>query len=67
MKLQRFFIVQSLESYDFLCSDDSGDVGFTPVLARAGCYESREDAVEAGIEEIGAGFAIFEFLRYLED
>ena len=54
------YVVQSLNSGDFLCPYE-GDVGFTPYLYRAGFFYDREEAVSTAIEEIGHNFNVFGF------
>lgn len=61
MKYKERFIVQDLESYEFIYPDPFGDTGFTQNLKSAGHFESYEDAFNAGMEEIGGGFQIFAF------
>ena len=58
--LIRVYVVQSLNSGDFLCPYE-GDVGFTPYLYRAGFFYDREEAVSTAIEEIGHNFNVFGF------
>lgn len=65
MKYKERFIVQDLESHEFIYPDPFGDTGFTQNLKSAGYFESYEDAFNAGMEEIGGGFQIFAF--YLKE
>ena len=65
MKYKERFIVQDLESHEFIYLDPFGDTGFTQNLKSAGHFESYEDAFNAGMEEIGGGFQIFAF--YLKE
>ena len=44
------YIVQDLETHEFLYPDPFGDVGQTPNIKSAGHYDSREDAINAGVE-----------------
>ncbi len=55
------YIVQDLETHEFLFPDLFGDVGQTPNIKSAGHYDTREDAISAGVEEIGSEFVIFSF------
>ena len=55
------YIVQDLETYEFLYPDPFGDVSQTPNIKSAGHYDTREDALSAGVEEIGNEFVIFSF------
>lgn len=61
MKYEERFIVQDLETHEFIYPDPFGDVGFTQNLKSAGHFESYEDAFNAGVSEIGGGFQIFQF------
>lgn len=61
MKFEERFIVQDLETHDFIYPDPFGDVGFTQNIKSAGQFESYEDALNLGINEIGGGFQIFQF------
>lgn len=67
MKYQERFIVQDLESHDFIYPDPFGDMGFTQNIKAAGQFESYEDAFDAGLEEIGGGFQVFVFYVKVED
>lgn len=60
-RYQQKFIVQEMENYEFICPDQFGDIGFTQNLKEAGQYESYEDALNAGLEEIGGHFQVFSF------
>ena len=53
------YIVQDLETHEFLYPDPFGDVGQTPNVKSAGHYDTREDALNAGVEEIGIGIGIW--------
>lgn len=61
--LSRSVIVQCLESHEFLCPSDDGDVTTTPFLLKAGHFESVEEAVSTadffGLES--HEFSIFPF------
>ncbi|MBP7810815.1 MAG: hypothetical protein KA006_00675 [Neisseria sp.] len=65
-KYEQRFIVQELENHEFLYPDPFGDIGLTPNIKSAGCYESYEDALNAGVEEIGGEFIIFSFYEKLD-
>ena len=39
-KYEQRFIVQDLENHEFLYPDPFGDIGLTPNIISAGCYES---------------------------
>lgn len=60
-RYEQRYIVQDLETHEFLYPEPFGGIAFTPNLKSAGCYESYEDALEAGIDEIGGDFQIFSF------
>lgn len=55
------YIVQDLESFEFLCPDIDGGIATTPYIGSAGRYEEMQDALDAGVEEIGGRFSIFKF------
>lgn len=55
------YIVQDLETYEFLKPDEFGSVDQTPYLSMAGQYQSYEDAFNAGVDEIGGQFTVFKF------
>ncbi|ARB05376.1 TPA: hypothetical protein ACLBE3_002101 [Neisseria meningitidis] len=61
MKYEERFIVQDLETHEFIYPDPFGYVGFTQNLKSAGHFESYEDALNSGVNEIGGGFQIFKF------
>lgn len=61
MKYEERFIVQDLETHEFIYPDPFGYVGFTQNLKSAGQFESYEDAFDAGMSEIGGKFQIFQF------
>ena len=63
---QERYIVQDLETFEFLCPDKSGGIEQTPYIALAGKYEFYEDAFEAGTDEIGGQFAVFKFFERAE-
>ncbi|WMC01194.1 hypothetical protein [Inovirus D_HF5_49] len=60
------FIVQDLESGEFLCPDHVGGITQTPYIKKAGKFDYQEDAMDAGIDEIGQQFAIFSFFERSE-
>lgn len=66
LNFEKRFIVQDLESHEFLYPDPFGDTGFTANLKAAGQYELYEDALQAGIDEIGGEFQIFAFYKAVE-
>ncbi|CRZ19918.1 hypothetical protein QG071_08810 [Kingella kingae] len=59
--MQVRYIVQDLDTFEFLCSEN-GDIGQTPYIAKAGQFDSFDDAVIAAIDEIGEAFTIFTFM-----
>lgn len=67
MNFQERFIVQDLETHEFLYPDPFGDTGFTQNLKSAGHYESYEGALNAGVDELGGNFQIFAFWLKAED
>lgn len=58
---QERYIVQDLETFEFLKPDEMGSVEQTPYLSMAGKYQIYEDAFQAGVDEIGGQFAVFKF------
>ena len=61
------YIVQCLDTFEFLCPNEDSLVGFTSYLLEAGIFYERESALESAIEEIGEHFYIFEFLKEIND
>lgn len=66
MNYEERFIVQDLETFEFLCSDQEGGFEMTPYLSLAGRFESYDDAFESAIDEIGGSFSIFKFFELQE-
>ena len=62
MTITRVYIVQSRETGDFLYPSDTGDVGHTPFVNKAGYFYDRNEAVETALSEIGENFIVFSFL-----
>lgn len=60
---QECFIVQDMETYEFLCSDNEGGFEQTPYLSLAGKFDDYESAFEAGVDEIGGSFQVFKFFE----
>lgn len=58
---QERYIVQNLETFEFLCQDENGGIDETPFLSKAGKYHNYEDAFSAGVDEIGGFFSVFKF------
>ncbi|WP_032138214.1 hypothetical protein [Kingella negevensis] len=58
--MQIKYIVQDLETYEFLYPSPDGDVGQTPCINQAGHFEEIQDALDAG-EDLGSEFTIFTF------
>lgn len=58
--MQVKYIVQDLETHEFLYPSDDGAVDETPFIHQAGQFEELQDALEAG-EDIGSPFRIFTF------
>lgn len=59
--IQRAWVVQSLDTYEFLCPDENSIIGFTQNIAKAGIFYEKESALESAIEEIGDKFVLFSF------
>ncbi|MDK4569619.1 hypothetical protein QG041_09990, partial [Kingella kingae] len=49
--MQVRYIVQDLDTFEFLCSEN-GDIGQTPYIAKAGQFDSFDDAVTVGANDI---------------
>ena len=58
---QRIYIVQSLETFEFLCADENALIGTTKDISKAGIFYEYESALESALEEIGDRFFIFSF------
>lgn len=65
--IKTVYIVQNLDTYEFLCSDEDSLIGFTNEISKAGFFHERFSAIQSAVEEIGEHFYIFEFLKYVED
>lgn len=65
-EFKQCFIVQDLESGEFLCPDPAGGITQTPYIKQAGKFDYQDDAMDAGIDEIGEQFAIFSFFERSE-
>jgi hypothetical protein len=62
MKAQLRYLLQDVETHQFMCMGETGDVAFTPWVDVAGHFYDREVANEAGCEHCGPeGFIIFSF------
>ena len=55
------FVVQDLETFEFLCSDGLGGIEQTPYWSIAGKDDNYDSAFEAGVDEIGGVFSVFKF------
>ena len=53
------YVVQCLQSWNFLCPQD-GDVGFTPALHAAGSFDDYQAAFDTAVLILGDGFKITE-------
>ena len=59
------YVVQSVNTGDFLyLSPETGDIGHTRMISDAGLFKDFDEAVEAGIEEIGNQFEFVIFGFY---
>lgn len=59
------YVVQSVNTGDFLyLSPETGDIGHTRMISDAGLFTDFDEAVEAGIEEIGNQFEFVIFGFY---
>ena len=59
--MEERYIVQDLDTFEFLYPERTGGIGLTPYLKLAGHFSTRADAMEAGIYELGSEFAVFAF------
>lgn len=55
------YIVQDLETGEFLCPDPLGGVTSTMYIKQAGHFDEYQDAFEAGKDEISGAFSVFGF------
>lgn len=63
--MQKVYVVQSVSTGDFLYpSPETGDIGHTKMISNAGLFDDFNDAVTAGIEEIGNEFEFVVFGFY---
>ena len=63
--MQKVYVVQSVSTGDFLyLSPETGDIGHTKMISNAGLFYDFNDAVTAGIEEIGNEFEFVIFGFY---
>lgn len=60
---QERYIVQDLETFEFLRPHELGAVEQTPYLSLAGKYDFYEDAFQAGVDEIGGAFQVFKLFE----
>ena len=67
MSIQRVYLVQSLETFEFLCADEDSLIGFTTDISKAGIFYEYESALESALEEIGERFFIFSFFVKCEE
>lgn len=58
--VKHVWVVQDLETFWFLFPVD-GDVGFTPMLSKAGFFDSVEEAVDTAEFHCSAGFSVVDF------
>ncbi|UXY72849.1 hypothetical protein [Neisseria gonorrhoeae] len=63
--MQKVYVVQSVSTGDFLSSPETGDIGHTKLITNADYFYDFEEAVNAGLEEIGnqCEFVVFGFLK----
>lgn len=55
------YIVQDIETGEFLYPEPLGSIGTTPYIKQAGHFYDYEDALEAAKDEISGPFSIFSF------
>lgn len=62
------YLVQDIETRQFLVEGESGDIDFTPWVDEAGVFSDREIANECALEHCGGeGFIVFRFCVASED
>ncbi|UXY78999.1 hypothetical protein OCL41_06130 [Neisseria gonorrhoeae] len=63
--MQKVYVVQSVSTGDFLYLSETGDIGHTKLITNADYFYDFEEAVNAGLEEIGnqCEFVVFGFLK----
>ena len=64
--MQKVYVVQSVSTGDFLyLSPETGDIGHTKLITNADYFYDFEEAINAGLEEIGNQyeFVVFGFLK----
>lgn len=57
------YIVQNLETMEFLCPGEHYPVIETPHLSSAGVFYEYESALESAVEETDGNFYIFKFYK----
>lgn len=58
---EKKWIVQDLETGEFLCPDPLGGIGTTMYVKQAGQFDDYQIAFEAGKDEFDGGFFVFGF------
>ncbi|MCV6777787.1 hypothetical protein OIG29_02280 [Neisseria meningitidis] len=61
MKIEARFILQDHDTHDVIYSAPLGVVGITQIIKSACKFESNEDELNSGINEIGGEIQIFQF------
>jgi hypothetical protein len=64
--LVRVVILQDAENYQFLYPTPDGDVGYTPLLSKAGMFESEQEAIDTA-EFVGCeNYSLMSFFTDLQ-
>ena len=58
---EKRYIIQDIETGEFLCSETLGGIGTTPYIKQAGQFDDYETAFEMAREEIDGAFSVFSF------
>ncbi|WP_165090124.1 hypothetical protein [Neisseria yangbaofengii] len=63
--MEKVYVVQSVATGDFLyLSPETGDIGHTKMISNAGFFDDFDDALRAGLDEIGNSFEFVVFGFY---
>lgn len=60
-EFEKRYIVQDLETGEFLCPDPLGGVTTTMYIKQAGQFETYEEAFDLAKDEIDGAFSVFGF------
>lgn len=60
-EFEQRYIVQDLETGEFLCSDVLGGISTTMYIKQAGQFDTYDEALELAKDEIDGAFSVFGF------